>query len=227
MPSAASVNPMPQGGPNSNSIGNQLQSYIVGAFSGTTYMPNSLDVQHEPLYDVQWNPATAAPWAAGATIPGGGLAQFFTTGSTTGKTIADTNVATGKKLDAPEAFAVMAIGVDFAPNTLLADLIAIRNNLNFEFYIGNKWYNRGPVQFYVPGMGFPGISNISGAASLSNGVPGKNGRHTLSINIIIDNQASFYCQFNGTAVVLTASGSGGTGVNVKAVLDGLHARGVQ
>ena len=51
-------------------------AWITGQFSGSTYMPNNMDVQHEPLYDTLWNPNTGAPYAAGATIPN--LAQFFT-----------------------------------------------------------------------------------------------------------------------------------------------------
>jgi hypothetical protein len=62
---------------------------------------------------------------------------------------------------------------------------------------------------------------------LTNGRQGKNDRHTLAINIVIDNQASFYGQLTGTAVVLTASGSGGTGAGLMMLLEGLHARGVQ
>lgn len=209
------------------SMGGHLQNYIVAQFNGTTYMPNSLDVQHEPLHDVSWNPATTAPWAAGAVITGGGTTQFFTTGNGTGKTIADTNVTTGRKLDAPEAFAVMGIGMRFGENILLADLLTIYNTFDLEFYIGNKWYNRGPVWFYPAGGGIAGFSQQSNAVALTNGVTGKFNRHTLAINIIIDNQASFFGQFNGNSVTLTAAGSGGTGANIKMVLDGLHARGVQ
>jgi hypothetical protein len=51
--------------------------------------------------------------------------------------------------------------------------------------------------------------------------------HELAINIVIDNQASFYGQLNGVATALTASGSGGTGATLIMLLDGLHARGVQ
>ena len=30
-------------------------AWITGQFSGSTYMPNNMDVQHEPLYDTLFN----------------------------------------------------------------------------------------------------------------------------------------------------------------------------
>lgn len=200
-----------------------LASWIQNQFSGTTYQPNAMDVQHEPLYDRSWNSATNAPWAAGATIPN--LTQFFTTGNQTGKTLADTNVATAKRLDAPQAFAVMGIGLWFGSNILLADLQTILASFALEFWIGEKSYNRAPLFFYPPGGGIDGFSSSSTA--IRNGQAGKDHRHELAINIVIDNQASFYCQLVGTSVVLTSTTNGGTGANMMVVLDGLHARGVQ
>lgn len=202
-----------------------LQSWMINQFQGTTYQPNAMDVQHEPLYDRSWNPATSAPWAAGATIPIN--TQFFVTGNSTGKTLADTNVQTAKKLDAPEAFAIMGIGFRYAENSLLADVITISNSFALETWIGQKSYNRAPLSWYVPGGGVSGFSGVSNAVALTNGRTGRNDRHELAVNIIIDNQASFYGQLVGTAVTLTAGGSGGTGFNMMMQFDGLHARGVQ
>lgn len=200
-------------------------SWITGQFAGSTYMPNNMDVQHEPLYDVSWNPATNATWAAAASIPN--LTQFFTTGNQTGKTLAQTNVQTAKRLDAPEAFAVMGIRFRAAEDILLADLIALFNSFCLEFWIGQKSYNRAPLWFYCVGGGVNGFSNISSQSALTNGVPGRNAMHALQINIVIDNQAAFYGQLTGTAVALTAAASGGTGATLMMLVDGLHARGVQ
>lgn len=200
-----------------------LANWIQNQFSGTTYQPNAMDVQHEPLYDRSWNSATNAPWAAGATIPN--LTQFFTTGNQTGKTLADTNVATAKRLDAPQAFAAMGIGLWFAGNILLADLNTIFNSFALEFWIGEKSYNRAPLWFYSPGAGVYGFSSANTA--YVNGLPAKSHRHELAINIVIDNQASFYCQLVGSSVTLTSSTNSGTGANLMVILDGLHARGVQ
>lgn len=200
-----------------------LANWIQNQFSGTTYQPNAMDVQHEPLYDRSWNPATNAPWAAGAVITN--LTQFFTTGNQTGKTLADTNVQTAKRLDAPQAFAVMGIGLWFSSNILLADLVTILQSFAMEFWIGEKSYNRAPLYFYNVGGGITGFSSSS--VAITNGQPGKDHRHELGINIVIDNQASFYVQLVGTSVTLTSSTNGGTGCNMQVVLDGLHARGVQ
>lgn len=200
-----------------------LANWIQNQFSGTTYQPNAMDVQHEPLYDRSWNPATSAVWAAGSVITN--LTQFFTTGNQTGKTLADTNVQTAKRLDAPQAFAVMGIGLWFSADTLLADLNTIIKSFAMEFWIGEKSYNRAPLVFYPVGGGVTGFSSSSTA--LTNGQPGKDHRHELGINIVIDNQASFYVQLVGTSVTLTNSSGGGVGANMQVILDGLHARGVQ
>lgn len=202
-------------------MGSEQQSWIFTQFNGTTFQPNSIDVQHEPLYD-------EVVTAAGATLTN--LTQFFTAPS--GKTLAQTNVTTAKRLDAPEAFAVMGIRARIRENILLADLIAlIDGNTGFalEFWIGQKEYNRGPLWFYNAGGGPSGFSTATNASMLTNGRPGRPDSHVLAVNIVIDNQASFYGQLNGVAagLVLTASGSGGTGSGIMMLLDGLHARGVQ
>jgi hypothetical protein len=52
--------------------------------------------------------------------------------------------------------------------------------------------------------------------------------HELALNIVIDNQASFFGQMNvPSTITLTAGGSGGTGLVSQLLLDGLYARGVQ
>jgi hypothetical protein len=197
------------------------QQWIFGQFNGTTFQANTMDVQHEPLYD-------ESTFAAAATI--GTPSQFFVTGNTTGKTLAQTNVTTPKRLDAPEAFAVMGIRWRIWESTLLADLVAITDGSTgfcSEFWIGQKSYNRGPLWFYNAGGGPSGYSQMTGFNMLTNGVPSRQAGHCLEINIVIDNQASFYAQLVGTAVVLTAAASGGVGTKLMVLLDGLHARGVQ
>jgi hypothetical protein len=195
------------------------QAWIFEQFNGTTYVPNSMDVQHEPLYDEN-------TYAAGTTIAN--QSQYFT--SPAGKTLAQTNVTTAKKLDAPQAMTVMGINWKVRENILLADFITIMDGaVGFcsEFWIGEKSYNRAPLWYYCNGGGVTGIDIASGASALTNGRTGKNDRHTLAINIVIDNQASFYGQLTGTAVALTAASGGGTGAALMMLLEGLHARGVQ
>jgi fluoride ion exporter CrcB/FEX len=192
------------------------QQFIFDQFNGTTYQPNAMDVQHEPLYDTY----TAA---AAATIPNN--TQFFTTPS--GKTINQTNVTTPKKLDAPEAFAVMGIRFKPLENILLADFVNLMSSFVLEFWIGQKYYNRGPLWHYNAGGGISGFTTQSSTSAYTNGLTGRIHMNELAINIVVDNQASFYGNLNGVPVVLTASGSGGTGATLQMLLDGLHARGVQ
>ena len=201
------------------SMNSEQQGWIFSQFNGTTFQPNSMDVQHEPLYD-------EVVFAAAATITN--LTQFFT--APAGKTLAQTNVTTAKRLDAPEAFAAMGIRFRVRESILLADLVAIMDgNTGFclEFWIGQKEYNRAPLWFYNAGGGISGFSNISTDHALTNGRTGRPDGHVLAINIVIDNQASFFGQLVGTPVVLTSADNGGTGAALMMLLDGLHARGVQ
>ena len=197
-------------------LSSDQQTWIYNQFNGTTFQANSMDVQHEPLYDTFTT-------AAGGTIAN--LSQFFT--NPAGKTINQTNVTTAKRLDAPEAFAVMGIRFFYQPNILLADAVAIQAGFALEFWIGQTYYNRAPLWHYNSGGGLTGFSTVSAASAITNGATGRIHMHELAINIVIDNQASFYGQLNGVATALTASGSGGTGATLIMLLDGLHARGVQ
>lgn len=199
-----------------NALSSDQQAWIYGQFNGTTFQPNAMDVQHEPLYDT-------VTTAVGVTIAN--LTQFFTNPGT--KTLNQTNVTTAKRLDAPEAFAVMAIKFRWLESALLADVINILNNFALEFWIGQKYYNRAPLWFYNSGGGVFGLTTISATSAYTNGVPGRNAAHELAINIVIDNQASFYGQLVGVATAMTAAASGGTGTTLQMLLDGLHARGVQ
>lgn len=204
---------------NTMAMSSEQQSWIYAQFNGTTYQPNAMDVQHEPLYD-------EVVVAAAGTIAN--LTQFFTAPS--GKTLAQTNVTTAKRLDAPEAFTCMGIRFRVTEDILLSDLVTMFDGSTgfcLEFWIGQKYYNRAPLWFYNAGGGISGFSNISTAAALTNGRTGRPDGHILAINIVIDNQASFFAQLVGTPVVLAAAGDGGTGANMMVLLDGLHARGVQ
>lgn len=198
-------------------------SWITSQFAGSTYMPNNMDVQHEPIYDTLWDPSTNAPYAGGSTIPN--LSKFFTEPGS--KTLAQTNIQTAKRMDAPEAFAVMGIRLRWAEDILIADALSLLNNFCLEFWIGQKSYNRAPLWFYVAGGGINGFSGVATDYAFTNGLPGRNAMHALQINIVIDNQASFFGQLDGSNVVLTLASEGGTGANLMMLLDGLHARGVQ
>lgn len=199
-----------------NQLTTDQQTWIFNQFNGTTFQANSMDVQHEPLYD------TFTTAAAGTIAP---PTQFFA--NPNNKTINQTNVTTAKRLDAPEAFAVMAIRFYTQSNILLADMVSIFANFVLEFWIGQKYYNRGPLWHYNSGGGISGGTTQTGTSFYTNGQTGRIHMHELAITIVIDNQASFYGQLNGVSTNLTAAASGGTGATLVMLLDGLHARGVQ
>src|ERR1700679_3164183 len=162
-------------------LSSDQQTFIFNQFNGTTYQPNAMDVQHEPLYDV-------FSTAAGTTIPNN--TQFFTTPS--GKTINQTNVTTPKKLDAPEAFAVMGIRFHPLENILLADFVNLMNSFVLEFWIGQKYYNRGPLWHYNSGGGISGFSTVSAASAYTNGLTGRIHMNELAINIVCTKMAILY-----------------------------------
>ncbi len=196
------------------------QQYILNEFNGQTYEPNRMDVQDTPLYDT-------VTFASGATITTSASALFV---NVAGKTLAQTNVQNSKKLDAPEAFTIKSYRFYWRQDVLLADLYAILTGSGgavLEFIIGNKVYQRGPLWVYNPGGGPVMFSTLTTVQMLNNGLAGRAEMNRIAINVVIDNQASFFAQLNTTGVSLTAGASGGTGFTYQLVLSGLYARGVQ
>jgi hypothetical protein len=166
-------------------------------------------------------------FAAGATIT---TASSYLFVNVQGKTLAQTNVQNSKKLDAPEAFTIKSYGFYWVQSVLLADLYAILTGAGgavLEFYIGNKVYQRGPLWKYCPGGGPVMFSTLTSTQMINNGWQGRSEMNRVAINVVIDNQASFYAQLNTTGITLTTSANGGTGFTYQLVLSGLYARGVQ
>jgi hypothetical protein len=196
------------------------QTMILNEFNGQTYEPNRMDVQDTPLYDT-------VSFAAGATIT---TAASFMFVNVQGKTLAQTNVQNSKKLDAPEAFTIKSYRFYWRQDVILADLYAILTGSGgavLEFYIGNKVYQRGPLWNYNPGGGINPFFTTSSVSLLNNGMTGRSEMNKVAINVVIDNQASFFAQLNTTGITLTTSGNGGTGFTYQLLLSGLYARGVQ
>lgn len=202
-----------------NQPGGQQAAQIFQAFLGVTYQPNAMDVQHEPLYDT-------LTVSAGSNVLSATLSQQFFN-NPQNKTINQTNVTKPGQLPAPEAFALFCIQLHFDENILLADQRALQNNFVLEFYIGQKSYNRGPLWYYNAGGGITGFFTTGATSVLNNGIAGNNAKNPREINIVIDNQASFFGQFDGAQITLATSGNGGTGMVAMMLLDGFHARGVQ
>lgn len=197
-----------------------LKANIVEAFQSQVYIDNRMDVQHTPLYDT-------VTIAAGSSLSQLTSAFFTNVGPASSKTLAQTNMTQSQRLPAPEAFSIFGIAVRFAENILLADFLSIMNGFAFSLYLGQKRYQLAPLWQYPAGGGISGVTTKTDSAFYQNGVPQRTARLSLAVPIVIENQMTFYGQFEGNAYTLTASGSGGTGATIQVLLDGLYARGVQ
>lgn len=200
------------------------QSMIVDAFQSETYIANRMDVQHTPLYDQFTLTNGAPPLSTLSTLSS---ALFTNVGPASGKTQAQTNMTQSQKLPAPEAFSIFGFRLRWAENILLADLLTLLNGFAFEFYLGQKNYQRAPLWYFGAGGGISGFQTLMATSVYTNGWPAREAMHKLAIPIVIENQMTFYAQLQGTTVNLTLLAAGGTGLNLMALLDGLYARGVQ
>lgn len=190
---------------------------IVDAFNSEVYVNNRMDVQHTPLYDT-------VVITAGNPLSVLTSAFFTNVGASSNKTLALTNLTQSQKLAAPEAFSIFAFRFRYSENISLLDIYNIINGFCYEFYLGQKVYQRGPIWYYNAGGGIWATTTASTTTILNNGNPGRSNMHKLAISVVIENQMTFYAQLNGNAYTLNG---GGTGITMQSLLDGLYARGVQ
>lgn len=199
---------------------NQQRQFIVDSFRGQIYISDQLDVQDTPLYDT-------ITYAAGGLITTAN-SQFFTNvGSASGKTYVQTNMTQSQKLVAPEAFSVFGIRLKWDENILRSDLtgtVGILNSFEYEFWLGQKYYQRAPIWHFAAGAGLAGATTKTSESFYTNGTPDRNAMHKLAIPLVIANQMSFYGQLVGPNLTLNASGAG---LILVCELVGLYARGVQ
>jgi len=193
------------------------QQYILESFNSVVYVANRMDIQDEPIYD-------SVTIAAGANLTTIASVLFTNVGPQSGKTLALTNMTQPQKLNAPEAFAVFGYSFRWAENISLLDLYNIMNGFCFQFILGSKPYQTGPLWVYNAGGGIYGTLTNTQTSVLNNGMPGRSEMHRLGINVVLENQMSFYGQLQGNQYTLNAAGSG---IFYQMVLRGLHARGVQ
>lgn len=195
----------------------QQQKFILESFNSVVYVENRMDIQDTPLYDT-------VVIAASSNLTPITSVLFTNVGPQSGKTLALTNMSQPQKLNAPEAFAVFGFSFRYAENISLLDLYNILNGFCFEFWLGQKNYQRGPIWCYNAGGGVFGTTTQSQTSILNNGNPGRAEMHRLGINVVLENQMSFYGDLQGNQYTLNASG---TGITYQMVLRGLYARGVQ
>jgi hypothetical protein len=193
------------------------QQFILESFNSQTYVDNRMDIQDTPLYDT-------VTIAAGSPLTPLTSVLFTSVGPQSGKTLALTNMATPQKLNAPEAFAIFGFRFRYSENISLLDIYNILNGFCFEFWMGQKNYQRGPIWNYNAGGGIYGVASQGSTSILNNGMPGRSDMHRLGINVVIENQMSFYGLLNGNSYTLNANG---TGITFQSMLSGLYARGVQ
>jgi hypothetical protein len=194
----------------------QQQKFILESFNSVVYVENRMDIQDTPLYDT-------VVIAAGSNLTPITSVLFTNVGPQSGKTLALTNMSQPQKLNAPEAFAVFGYSFRYSENISLLDLYNILNGFCFEFWIGTKNYQRGPIWCYNAGGGVFGTASQSNTSILNNGNPGRAEMHRLGINVVLENQVSFYGDLQGNQYTLNASG---TGITYQLVARGLYARGV-
>lgn len=196
----------------------QQQQFIINAFKGQIYISNQLDVQDTPVYDT-------ITYAASATITKTNSYFFTNVGPTAGKTVAQTNMGQQQKLDAPEAFSVFAIRLGWSEDILRSDLQTLLNSWDYEFYLGQKWYQRANIRHYASGWGISGFTTKTAESVYTNGWPSISAMHGLAVKLVIANQMTFYAFLDGaTSQALSGSGTGLIMINE---LVGMYARGVQ
>jgi len=191
------------------------QQMIMSAFNSETYVANRMDVQDTPIWDT-------VALNAGSTISITASVLFTNVGPQSNKTPAATNMAQPQKLNAPEAFSIFGYSFRYSENISLLDIYGVLNGFCFQFFLGPKIFQQGPLWVYNAGGGIYGASGVA-TTILNNGMPGRSEMNQIAINVVIENQMSFFGQLNGANYLLVASG---TGITYQMVLRGLYARGV-
>lgn len=214
--------------------------YIMGQFNGSVYAPNRLDIQHGFLFDdLALNKCRFR-----------GVHEFFHTPcgsydliSQQIKGITNTNLYTGNRLDAPEAFAVQRLLFTFNKEADERDVMVIAENCLFSFGLGYKYYircliNLLPCQrrefeplrlcgkcrtLYMGDGNCPSCGSGLRPLPLPGGTEiGRQFFLDLLINIVIANQADFRVELI-TEKEIKLKGP----VKMWCHLEGLHAKGVQ
>jgi hypothetical protein len=197
----------------------QQQMFIIESFRGQIYISDELDVQDTPVYDTD-------TYAAGAAINTPN-SQFFSNvePGVSGKTYAQTNMQENRRLAAPEAFSVFGVRLGWSEDVLRSDLQTFLNSWAYEFWLGQKNYQRANVRHFSSGWGISGYTTRTAESFYTNGLPGRGSMNMVMVKLVIANQMSFYAQLTGAAS--QTLNSGGSGLILLNELVGLYARGVQ
>lgn len=208
--------------------------------------PNQADIVKWVIYDrFQFAPSTTVP----------NQFQFFTQPiGTNNKTAVDTNMQQVQRLPDPQWFNTEGIGFWFGPLTSPADLSAFWATEFMEFWVGQKVYLDGPVQFFPGGSGmYASLTGSTGSSVVASGLPRvdniydvrlPSGIHLgvdasnvpiitdglIGVTILQGQQFRVNMQAPGGGAALSATGATpypGVGLTVMCVLYGILSRGVQ
>lgn len=151
------------------------------------------------------------------------------------KTKLFTNLPNGGQFNPPRCMVIRRLGFYFEPTMLLADIETFMQNGYLEFRIDDKIFFEGLTEFWPGGMGLAGTTTQTAQAVYTNGIPtphamrdyGQFAKYiaplqNFSLSIVFPSVSPF----TGAAPSLVAAGSGGTGLNLVCIMDGLTDRSV-
>lgn len=184
-------------------------------------MPDWTDIQPWHFYD-RLTTAVATAMAADQL--------FFTTPLSATKTKLDTNLKQAGRLPDPKHFLVTAMRFIFDSRMLLSDIQQIIGNFFIEFTIGDKIYAEGHFDLFPGGAGIYGMTTRTAEATWANGYPDPMAvdqwGSDRGIHILQGQTFDVKARTPNTVTTATAA-AGGTGSNIRCVLDGILYREVQ
>jgi len=229
------------------SLGGMLELAKRRALAQNPILPNAADIVNWVVYDTY---KVAANTSIGANY------NYFTQPiGTNSKTKMDTNLEQVQRLPDPQWMNVIAMGFQFGPEVILADIIKVVNNYYNEFWVGGKVYVEGRHEVFPSGTGISGFSTANSTNVVTNGQanwnnlfdlrlpPGINlGVQTnpdsgqaeavmsdglIGVTILQGQQFKVASTAPGGAQTTTAAASGGVGLSIVCQLYGTLSRGVQ
>ena len=185
-----------------------------------TLMGNVVDRGPWIFYDTQ---TIAAGASSGTSL------QPFSVPISGTKTKLSTNMTKSNQLPPPQRFLLRSLGFYFSATTILADQAAFIGACYFEFRIDQKIYHEGLLEFFPAGIGLTGASDKNNEGVWTNGTPSLIARRDFGkfSRLIGDNQVFTCTIVFPTAITATAAGSGGAGIDLIVIMDGILDRSVQ
>lgn len=183
-----------------------LASLRKRAFTKNPIMPNTADIVNWVVYDTY-------KVAAGASV--GASFNFYTQPiGTNSKTKMDTNLEQVQRLPDPQFMNVIALGLQFGPEVILADIIKIVNNYYVELWVGNKVYTEGRFEVFPSGTGITG--SVAAATTVA--------ATTINSNVLNNGRPGWDNLFDlrlPAGIGLGTQVNPATGERVQAISDGL------